>query len=309
MEMPGRKFAPYFRMGQAFQDFITGELTSGKTSRINRGIVLVYMINRAAKADGWFIDGQLLRKWECIISREKVAKDCNITTNQARDAIRWLELHGHIERKPHDEAPSSAGTFYVVYGLKCPDYYDEITKGKEAENADNTGKNADVVPIKPPGTAQKPPSENSEKSKVLSMFSDAGGTENHRNNIRELPLERKDIRTKDSNIGPKNRILCDFEQFRSPQMLENYILSATQRSKHERKMYNCPFCGSGTKKNGTGALRIDNKRGGVKWHCFSCGLDGDIFDFAGYLHNTKDRYEQLKLVSEFFQGHSSQLSH
>lgn len=304
MEGAGRKFAPYFRMGQAFQGFITGELTSGKTSRINRGIILEYMVKRAAKADEWFMEGQRLQYGECFISRKETARDCNITENQARDAISWLELHGHIERQKHDEAPNSVGTFYIVSGLRCPEEY-EITRGEDAENTDITGKNADIVPIKPPSTAQKPPSENSEKSKALSMFLDAGGTENHQNNIRELPLERKDIRTKDSNIEPKNRILCDFEQFRSPQMLENYILSATQRSKHERKKYNCPFCRSGTGKNGTGALQIDKKRGGVKWHCFSCGLDGDIYDFAGQLHHTQDKIEQYKIVSEFFQGNSS----
>lgn len=303
MEGPGRKIAPYFQMGQAYQGFIAGELTSGKTSRINRGIVLIYMIHRAAKMDEWFTEGQRLRKWECFISRKETARDCNITENQAREAIRWLELHGHIERQKHDEAPNSVGTFYIVSGLRCPEEY-EITRGEDAENADITGKNADIVPIKPPSTAQKPPSENSEKSKALSMFSDAGGTENNQNNIRELPLERKDIRTKDSNIGPKNCISCDFEQFKTPQLLESYILSVTQRSKHERNKYNCPFCGSGTKQNGTGALSINKRGGGIRWKCFSCQRKGDIYDFAGYRHNTEDKIEQYQIVSEFAQGNS-----
>lgn len=48
--------------------------------------------------------------------------------------------------------------------------------------------------------------------------------------------------------------------------------------KSGRSLYNCPFCGSGTGKNHTGAFGIVPKSGGTKWHCFSCGRSGDVID-------------------------------
>ena len=42
-----------------------------------------------------------------------------------------------------------------------------------------------------------------------------------------------------------------------------------------RGFYICPLCGSGTHKNGTGALKIYND---IRWYCHACGNGGDIFD-------------------------------
>lgn len=42
----------------------------------------------------------------------------------------------------------------------------------------------------------------------------------------------------------------------------------------------CPACGSGTGKNGTSGLVIDDYAGG-SWHCFRCGARGDVFDLVG----------------------------
>lgn len=307
MEGTGRTQPLYFPIGMGFYRFVCGELNSGTEKRKNRAIVLLHMISIANCIPGqeFFTEGQLLRFGECLTSRSEIQRDCGLTENKARAAVNWLVKNGHIMQQEHEKAPASVGTFYLVTGLISRESYQEYedhTKAKEAKNTDNTGKNRDGKKGKPPRTPQKPPSADGEKSPCLSMFFDAGGEENNRNNIRGIPVESKNIHTKYNNTGPKTQSRANFEQFKTPQFLEDYISRNTPRSKHERKKYNCPFCGSGNGKNGTGALQIDDKRGGVKWHCFSCNLDGDIFDFAGYLHDTADRNEQLKLVSSFFQG-------
>ena len=304
MEGPGRIQTTYFIMGDYFERFINDELKSGKRNRINRGIVLHHMIERAAKADGWFTDGHPLRRGECFISRKEVARDCNITENQARAAIEWLENNLHITRTENKEAPASVGTFYLVTGIIAPAYYEgelKTTKAKSGKKADNTGIIEDSGEEKPPSTQQKPPSADGEKSACLSTFFDAGGTENNQNNIIGFPVGNSNISVDKSYTGPKTQSRANFEQFKTPQLLENYILSATRPSK-ERNKYICPFCGSGTKKNGTGALSIDKRRGGTSWKCFACGLSGDIFDFAGYLHNTDNKDEQLQIVAQFVNG-------
>lgn len=305
MEGTGRIQTPYFVMGDYFERFINDELKSGSRARINRGIVLHYIIERTAKADGWFTDGQPLQKGECLLSRGRVERECNLTENEARGAIEWLENNHHITRTEHEGVPASVGTFYLVTGLICPVYYEgthKTTKGKDAKNTDNTGKNRGGKKRKPPRTPQKPPSADGEKSAYLSTFSDAGGGENNQNNIKGYPVGNSNTPVYNSNTGPKTQSRANFEQFKDPQLLENYILSATHRSKKERNKYKCPFCGSGNGKNGTGALSIDNRHGGTSWRCFSCGLHGDIFDFAGYLHGTGNKEEQLQIVAQFVNG-------
>lgn len=60
--------------------------------------------------------------------------------------------------------------------------------------------------------------------------------------------------------------------------LKDEVESITEKSvKGGNGMYNCPFCGSGTGANGTGAFSID-KKDTTKWHCFACGRGGDIID-------------------------------
>lgn len=57
-------------------------------------------------------------------------------------------------------------------------------------------------------------------------------------------------------------------------------------------MYICPLplCHSGTGKNKTGAFSVR----GNKWHCFSCGEKGDIFDLYGKINAVTDYNEQFK---------------
>ena len=294
----------FYSMGTYWEKTINEELKSGKRSRINRGIVLHYMIERAAKMDGWYMNDQLLQKGECIISREKVAKDCHMTTNQARGAIEWLENNCHITRTEHEGVPASVGTFYLVTGLISPEFYEgtyKTTKEKNAKKADNTGIIDSSGEEKPPSTPQKPPSADGEKSPCLSTFSEAGGVENSQNNNIGYPVGNSNTPVYNSNTGPKTTSRANFEQFKTKEALKNYILTFTEKSK-ERNKYICPFCGSGKGKNGTGALSIDNRRGGTTWTCFSCGHHGDIFDFAGYLNDTTDKNEQLQIVAQFVNG-------
>lgn len=46
------------------------------------------------------------------------------------------------------------------------------------------------------------------------------------------------------------------------------------------RTFNCPFCGSGTGRNGTPAFSIH----GGKFKCFSCGESGDVFDLAAHVY-------------------------
>lgn len=60
-------------------------------------------------------------------------------------------------------------------------------------------------------------------------------------------------------------------------MLKEYAEKTLTKSKNG--FYVCPFCGSGSGKNGTGAFRIDDT--GERWKCFSCNRGGDIFALIG----------------------------
>ena len=63
--------------------------------------------------------------------------------------------------------------------------------------------------------------------------------------------------------------------------LKEYADRTLEKSKNGK--YNCPFCGSGTGRNGTGAFSVDEKRNNEYWSCFSCGRSGDIFALIGEL--------------------------
>lgn len=78
--------------------------------------------------------------------------------------------------------------------------------------------------------------------------------------------------------------------------LEEYVESITQRSRG-KNLFNCPLCGSGTGKNGTGAFSIKN---GTSWKCFSCGKGGDLFDLIGEYEGITDHAEQLKWAGKRF---------
>ena len=82
--------------------------------------------------------------------------------------------------------------------------------------------------------------------------------------------------------------------------LPEYLATITQHRKG--KQYNCPFCGSGTGKNGTPALSTyeDN----TKWKCQSCGAGGDIINLFYMMNRLEDTPENFKYavrtLSEMF---------
>ena len=71
--------------------------------------------------------------------------------------------------------------------------------------------------------------------------------------------------------------------------LIDYIQEVTTKSK-SKDQYVCPFCNSGTGRNGTGAFTYYPES--HSYNCFSCGEYGDIFTLYAKLNN-------LSLTSEF----------
>jgi len=82
--------------------------------------------------------------------------------------------------------------------------------------------------------------------------------------------------------------------------LPEYLATITQHRKG--KQYNCPFCGSGTGKNGTPAL--STYEDDTKWKCQSCGAGGDIinlFYMVNRLEHTPENFKYaVKTLSEMF---------
>ena len=82
--------------------------------------------------------------------------------------------------------------------------------------------------------------------------------------------------------------------------LPQYLATVTQQRKG--KQYNCPFCGSGTGKNGTPAL--STYEDDTKWKCQSCGVGGDIinlFYMVNHLEDTPENFKYAtKTLSEIF---------
>lgn len=76
--------------------------------------------------------------------------------------------------------------------------------------------------------------------------------------------------------------------------LRMVVEQAAEKSKGAN-MYQCPFCGSGTGKNHTGALSIHND--GRSWKCHKCNRGGDVFDFVEELHQNKDKMAAFEFVS------------
>ena len=60
------------------------------------------------------------------------------------------------------------------------------------------------------------------------------------------------------------------------QYLRDYVESITTPSRGN--FYECPLCGSGKRKNGTGAFSINPKTNYETWKCYSCKESGDLFD-------------------------------
>lgn len=58
----------------------------------------------------------------------------------------------------------------------------------------------------------------------------------------------------------------------------------TSSPKAGRGMYNCPFCGSGTGRNHTGALKFYEKTN--TWYCYRCKEGGDVFNLIEKTYST-----------------------
>lgn len=84
-------------------------------------------------------------------------------------------------------------------------------------------------------------------------------------------------------------------------------------TKAGRGMFNCPFCGSGTGRNRTGAFSITPD--GKHYTCFACGAKGSIFELIGHLENLPTFRGQLKFaankygMSHLLEDRSSKYTH
>lgn len=89
------------------------------------------------------------------------------------------------------------------------------------------------------------------------------------------------------------------EKKQARQYLKDYASRYLRPSKGG--LYCCPVCGSGAHGGGNsdGAFSID-KNNPEKWHCFSCGAGGDIFDLIGIVEGITDTAGQFKRVSELY---------
>ena len=86
-------------------------------------------------------------------------------------------------------------------------------------------------------------------------------------------------------INPNN----DFKVF-----TKQYAMQHLTKSKGNQ--YVCPFCGSGTGENGTGAFTLYDDG----FHCFSCKKSGDVLDLIGCMEYIYDYPGQIKRAEELF---------
>lgn len=79
--------------------------------------------------------------------------------------------------------------------------------------------------------------------------------------------------------------------------LLDYCESIGLEKSPKSKNFICPFCKSGTGKNGTSAFSItkDHKR----YKCFSCEAKGDILDLIGFINNTDNVIEQKNILQDY----------
>lgn len=82
--------------------------------------------------------------------------------------------------------------------------------------------------------------------------------------------------------------------------LDDYVMSVTSKAPRAgRDMYICPLCGSGTGPKHTGAFSVftgsDGKR---RWHCFSCGQKGDLYDLIEAVEGLTDMKDKAGLAAD-----------
>lgn len=73
--------------------------------------------------------------------------------------------------------------------------------------------------------------------------------------------------------------------------LLDFANSNLEKDRHNRKMYQCPYCGSGSHggRNSDGAFSIK----GNLFKCFSCNKTGDIFTLAGKIWGLDEKTDFL----------------
>lgn len=81
--------------------------------------------------------------------------------------------------------------------------------------------------------------------------------------------------------------------------LKNYLTTYADRflkkDTNNKKMYQCPFCGSGSHgKASTGAFSIKENM----FKCFSCGTTGDIFTLHAKLHGLNEKQDFVQIKKE-----------
>ena len=77
--------------------------------------------------------------------------------------------------------------------------------------------------------------------------------------------------------------------------LIDYIQEVTKKSK-SKNQYICPFCNSGTGRNGTGAFTYNPEWN--TYHCFACGESGDIFTLYAKLNKLSLENDFPQIVDE-----------
>ena len=81
--------------------------------------------------------------------------------------------------------------------------------------------------------------------------------------------------------------------------LPEYVEEKLEKSpKGGKRMYICPFCGSGAGKNRTGAFSITPD--GKHWKCFSCEEHGDLYDLIRRLEGLEDFNKIAQKAAQFF---------
>ena len=74
------------------------------------------------------------------------------------------------------------------------------------------------------------------------------------------------------------------EQLKS--FLMEYVKEITPQSKTNQNQFVCPFCGSGLGTHQTGAFTVYPETN--SYHCFACGVSGDIFNLYGEINKIND---------------------
>ena len=86
----------------------------------------------------------------------------------------------------------------------------------------------------------------------------------------------------------------DLEAIKTAESLERYC--DDQLDKRGNRVYNCPFCGSGTHGHGTAAFSLDGKG---HYKCFSCNEGGDLLDLIGKVEGLQGFEDRARRAAEF----------